>query len=225
MPIRINLLAEAQAAEVERRRDPVKRGIIVAGAVISLVVFWAVVLQMRLFGAQSRLNRLESKWKAIEKSYEVAAQAQRSAMDAEQKLAALHQMTTNRFLWGSVLNGFQHTLNGIEDVQVVKLKTLQTYTIIEGTPNRTNGTTIVPGKPPTAQEKIQMTIDARDTSPQFRRVNQFKEAISGVPYFRDNLEKTNGVRLIGRGAPQSGGANGQQFVPFNLECNFPEKTR
>jgi hypothetical protein len=225
MPIRINLLAEAQAAEEERRRDPVKRGIIAAGVVVSLVVFWAVVLQVRLFGAQARLNRLEAKWTVLEKSYDVAAQAQRNAIEAEQKLVALHQMTTNRFLWGSVLNAFQHTLNGLEDVQVVKFKSLQTYAVVEGTPNRTNGTTIVPGKPPTAQERVQLTIDSRDTSPQFRRVNQFKEAISAVPYFRESLDKTNGVRLIGRGPPQSGGAAGQQFVPFNLECTFPEKTR
>jgi len=46
-----------------------------------------------------------------------------------------------------------------------------------------------------------------------------------VPYFLEALEKTNGVRLVQRSAPQSGGVGGQQFVMFSLQCSFPEKTR
>ena len=226
MPIRINLLAEAQAAEEERRKDPVKRGMIVAGAVVSLVVLWAAALQVKLLGASSRLSRLETQWKAIEKNYQVAADAQRKVMESEQKLFALHQMTTNRFLWGNALNAFQQTLGNIQDVRVVKLKTEQIYGVIEGTPNRTNGTTIIAGKPPTATEVIKMTIEARDESSTLGgRINPFKESIAAVPYFRETLDKTNGVRLTARGGPQSGGISGKQFVAFGLQCNFPEKTR
>ncbi len=35
MPIRLNLLAEAQAAEEMRRRDPVKRALWLAGLIIA----------------------------------------------------------------------------------------------------------------------------------------------------------------------------------------------
>ena len=38
MPIRINLLAEAQAAEEMRRKDPVKRAVWIGGFVIFLVL-------------------------------------------------------------------------------------------------------------------------------------------------------------------------------------------
>ena len=38
MPIRINYLAEEQAAEDLRRRDPVKRNVMGAGAVIGLML-------------------------------------------------------------------------------------------------------------------------------------------------------------------------------------------
>lgn len=226
MPIRINLLAEAQAAEEERRRDPVKRGTYVAAFLVFVVAFWAATLQFKIIGAKSELNGLDAKWKSIEKNYKAAVEAQRSSIDTEQKLAALYQMTTNRFLWGNVLNAFQQTLGTIDDVQVVRLKAEQAYLIGEGTPNRTNETAVIPGKPPTATEKISMTIDAMDVGPgPGRRVNQFKESIATVPFFKDGLTKTNGVMLMSRSAPQNNPNGRQTFVSFSLKCSFPEKTR
>jgi hypothetical protein len=226
MPIRLNLLAEAQAAEEARRKDPVKRGAYVAGFLVFVVGLWAATLQAKIIGAKSELNGLDAKWKAIEKDYKAAVEAQRNGIEAEQKAAALFQMTTNRFLWGNVLNAFQHTLGSMEDVQVVRLKAEQAYFIGEGTPNRTNGTTVLPGKPPTATEKISLTVDAMDISAQpGRRVNQFKESIANVTFFKESLTKTNGVMLMSRSAPQNSPNGRQTFVMFSLKCAFPEKTR
>ena len=145
MPIRINLLAEAQAAEEERRKDPVKRGAYVAGFFVFLLGLWAASLQLKIIGAKSELSGLDAKWKAIEKNYKAAVEAQRNSIEAEQKASALYQMTTNRFLWGNALNAFQQTLGNIDDVQVVRLKAEQAYVFGEGTPNRTNETTVIPG--------------------------------------------------------------------------------
>jgi len=226
MPLRINLLAEAQAAEEERRRDPVKRGIYVASFLVLLVAFWAAGLQFKVIQAKSELNGVEAKLKAIDKEYKAAVESQRNSIEAEQKVAALYQMTTNRFLWGNVLNAFQETLGKLEDVQVVKLKAEQSYFLGEGTPNRTNGTTVIPGKPPTSTEKISVTVDAMDISAQpGRRVNQYKESIAAVPFFKDSLTKTNGVMLISRSAPQNLPNGRSTFVMFSLKCSFPEKTR
>lgn len=226
MPIRINLLAESQAAEEQRRKDPVKRATYVAAFVVALVGMWAITLQLRTISARSRLNGIDAKWKGIEKNYQMAVEAQRKNIEAEQKLAALFEMTTNRFLWGNLLNGFQQTLGGIQDVQVTRLRGDQSYTITEGTPSRTNGTVVTAGKPGTATEKIVVTIDARDVSPQLgKKVNQFKESIARAAYFKDSLAKTNGVLLTSRSAPQSDQATRQPFVMFTLQCNLPEKTR
>jgi hypothetical protein len=227
MPIRINLLAEAQAAEEDRRKDPVKRGIFVAAFFVSLVIVWAAFLQVKMMGARGRLSGLEVKWKSMESTYRVAVDTQKRAMEVDQRLGALSQLTTNRFLWGNVLNAFQQTLAGIDDVQVVRFKGEQLYVQIDGTPNRTNGLAVIPGRPAMATERIKLSIDALDvSSPQpGKRVNQFKESIVKVPFFQETLEKTNGVRLTQRSPPQSGGVGGQQFVMFSLECNFPEKTR
>ena len=225
MPIRINLLAEAQAAEEERRKDPVKRGTYVAGFLVCLVVLWAASLQVKILGAKGEMKSLEAKWKSIEKDYQMTVESQRGSMDAESKLSSLQQMTTNRFLWGNVLNAFQQTLGGIDGVQVVRFKGDQVYAMTEGTANRTNGTTVIPGKPGTATERISMNIEAMDIGAQpGKLVNEFKESIANVPFYKESLTRTNGVLLTSRSAPQVS-PNGQTFVMFSLKCSFPEKTR
>ena len=69
MPIRLNLLAEQQAAEDLRRRDPVKRAIWVAGLIVGVMVIWSGRLQIKLMGAMSEVNRYESEWKKLEPEY------------------------------------------------------------------------------------------------------------------------------------------------------------
>lgn len=224
MPIKINLLAEAIAAEEERRRDPVKRGTYIAAALVLCVVLWAATLQIKIMSAKSALGALESKWKLIEKSYQAAVDSQKASFEAEQRLSALHEMSTNRFLWGNALNAFQQTLANVEGVQLLKFKTEQTYMITDGTPARTNGTKVVQGRPPTSTERISITLEAMDVSAG-RRVNQFKEAIANVPFYKENLNKTNGLILLSRSAPQSGANGNTTFVTFSLKATFPEKTR
>lgn len=225
MPIRINLLAEAQAAEELRRKDPVKRAMLGALAVLFLVALWVGFLQLKLMSSKRDLTALDAKWKKIEKKYQEAVDGQRKSMEAEQKLAALQQLTTNRFLWGNVLNAFQQTLNGVDDLQVVRFKAEQVYLQADGTPAKTNDSRVTPGKPPTSTEKITLTIDATDSSPQpGTRVTKFKENLASVPYFQGALEKTNGVRLTSLSPPQVSPSR-STFVMFTVQCNFPEKVR
>ena len=227
MPIRINLLAEHQAAEEERRKDPVKRGVLVATLIVGATALWAVTLQAKVFAANSQMSRLETKWKSIEKNYEVAVGVQRQSLEAEEKLAALRNLSTNRFLWGNTLNAFQQTLVGIDDVQVVRLKADQSYLVTEPTPNRTNGTTVVRGKPGFSTEKVVLIIDGMDSSPQAgSRITGFKDAIAAQQYFQQSLARPNGLRLTSQSPPQQmQGSGGGRFVMFSLECAFPEKIR
>ena len=107
MPIRINLLAEAHAAEEMRRRDPVKRGIYAGAFLVACVVIWALTLQVKIVAANHELKTLETQWKAIYKDYQVAVDKRRRSLEVEQKLGALQALHTNRFLWGNALNAFQ----------------------------------------------------------------------------------------------------------------------
>lgn len=226
MPIRLNLLAEAQALEEERRKDPVKRAILAGVLVVLLAGFWCGYLQMRVFFARSDLNSLQARWASIDKKYEAAVESQRKTMEAEERMAALHRMATNRFLWGDVLNAFQHTMVDVDGIQLARLRVEQAYTAIDGTPAKTNDSIIIPGKPPAAAERIVITVDGVDISSMAgSQVARFKEAIATNAFFQGRLQKTNGILLTALSAPQTDPARKTQFVTFSLQCNFPEKVR
>src|SRR6266566_1384747 len=142
MPIRLNLLAEAQAAEELRRKDPVKRALLAGIILVVLAVFWSSTLQFKIIASKSELKTLQTQWSAIEKNYQVAVESKRKSIEVEGKLSALRQLKTNRFLWGTALNAFQQTLSGVDDIQVVRLKADQVYTQIEEVKGRsTDGKT------------------------------------------------------------------------------------
>jgi hypothetical protein len=225
MPICINLLAEAKLAEELRRKDPVKRAVFIAGFIVFLFVLWTSTLQFKIIASRSELNRLDARWKEIEKTYQGAIDTRKRAADAEIKLTALQQLTTNRFLWGTALNAVQQTLGNIENVHVTRLKTEQAYTLAEEQKARKDGTRLVGGRPATATERISITLDAIDASAQpGASVSRFKESIAVVPFFQTSLQKTNGVLLTSLSAPQTG-PTGRQQVNFTVQCFFPEKVR
>jgi hypothetical protein len=226
MAIHINLLAEAQAAEEQRRKDPVKRALLVAASLVSLVLVWSASLQFKVMAAKSDFDGLQSKWEAIDKSYQAAVASQRRSLEAEEKLAALEQLTTNRFLWGNALNAIQQTMSGVDAVQVVRLRGEQNYVLTEGTKPRTNGMQVIAGKPGTSTEKIVLTLEALDSSaPPGGQVSKFKESITQVPYFQSALQKTNGVLLTSLSAPQISPQGRNPFVMFTLQCYYPETVR
>ena len=225
MPISLNLLSEAKAAEELRRNDPVKRGIFIAGFIVFLVVLWSSTLQFKIIAANSELKRLNARWKEIEKNYQHAIDTRKRAVDTETKLVALQNLTTNRFLWGTALNAVQQTLGGIEDVQVTRIKSEQAYQQNEEVRPRRDGGRVTPGRPASSVEKISITLDAVDRGSQpGGSVSRFKESIASVPYFQSSLAKTNGVLLTSLSAPQAG-PSGQPQVLFTLQCFFPEKVR
>src|SRR5437016_5785403 len=196
MPIRINLLAEAQATEELRRKDPVKRAIRVGVLVVVLVLLYSSKLQINVLGSKGALKALESKWSSIEKSYQEAVENKRKSIEVEGKLTALQQLKTNRFLWGNALDAFQQTLSTVDEITVVRLKTEQAYVQTEEVKGRTADGKPGNGKIATATEKISLTIEAVDSGSQpGTQVSRFKESISNVPYFQSNLQKTNGVLL------------------------------
>jgi len=225
MPIRINLLAEAQATEEQRRKDPVKRAIRVGVLVVVLVLLYSSKLQIDVLGSKGALKALESKWSSIEKSYQEAVENKRKSIEVEGKLT-LQQLKTNRFLWGNALDAFQQTLSTVDEITVVRLKTEQAYVQTEEVKGRTADGKPGNGKIATATEKISLTIEAVDSGSQpGTQVSRFKESISNVPYFQSNLQKTNGVLLTSLSAPMAGPLGKNPYVMFTLQCYFPEKVR
>jgi hypothetical protein len=111
-------------------------------------------------------------------------------------------------------------------VQLLRLRVDQNYLFTEATkPKTLESGRVLPARPATWTEKIALTLEAKDSSPNpGDGVNRFKEKIAGHAYFQAALGKTNEVRLTTLSPPQSL-PDSRPFVQFTLECRYPEITR
>lgn len=223
MPIRINLLAEAQALEDQRRRDPVKRAIWVGGSLVAVMLVWSLMLQAKAMKVKSDLNRIQSQIAARNKEYELVLVNQRKLDEVNQRLLALHRLATNRLLYGNLLDALQHTT--IDDVQLIRFRTDQSYSLTDEVRPKTNDEgRVTLGRPATSTEKVLLTLDARDSGPNpGDQVNKFKKALAEYTYFQSFLGKTNEFRLTSLSPPQV--LDGKPCVQFTLECRYPDMTR
>jgi len=225
MPIRINLLAEAQEIEDLRRRDPVKRAIWIGAGVVACVLIWSSKLQMQYMIEKGELTKIEGHIAAQTNAYHQVQSNEKKLREVNRKLACLEQLATNRFLNGTLLNALQRAT--VDDVELIHLKTEHTYTQIEEVKAKTNAVSgrLVPGKPAEVNEKLLVTLDARDISASpGDLVAKYKAALSDCGYFQNALGKTNEVRLATYSPPQPG-PDSRMSVQFTLECRYPEKTR
>ncbi len=224
MPIRLNLLAEAQAIEEQRRKDPVKRAIWAAVLLIALVCAWASSLQLKAIVSNNVLDDIATKMGACTNEYREVIEMQKKNNDMTQKLVALQTLSTNRFLNGTLLNALQQTT--VENVQFVHLRLNQTYELAEETKPRTNSGKVIPGTPAKVTEKLVLTLDGADSSPNpGEQVARMKDIISTYTYFQENLDNTNPVLWKNSSSPQISPDTGKAVVSFTLECRYSEKTR
>ena len=218
MPIRLNLLAEAQATEDMRRRDPAKRVIWAAVLLIASMLVWSSSLFLKGMLANKDLGAVQIQMNTRTNQYQRVLDNQKQAAEIKMKLGALHQLATNRFLNGTLLNALQQITG--EDVQLVHLKVEQIYVPVEETKPRSDSGKAVPPKRASVTEKIVVTLDGKDLSLSGEEYDKFKDALASNPYFQSALGKTNGVTLKSF-SPDPG----KNFVQFTLECRYAEKKR
>lgn len=226
MPIHLNLLAEDQAAEDLRRRDPTKRALWVGGLLLSVMLVWAAWLQARTMVALGALGKVEKQINIRTNEFQQVLDFQNKTGDATVKLLKLHQLATNRFLNGTLLNALQQTT--VDNVQLLRLKVDQNYVFTDEIKAKPSGSgRTLPPKPATCTERITLTLEGKDFSPNPEKsdaVDRFKLKIADHPYFQATLGRTNEVRLIALSPPQNL-PDSRPFVQFTLECRFPENTR
>lgn len=225
MPIRLNLLAEAQALEEQRRRDPVKRALWIAALLVVLMLAWAGSLQFKAFFARQALNSTAASMAAITNDYRKVIEGQKRIADDNRRLAALHTLATNRFLYGNLLDALQHSV--LDDVQLTALKVEQAYAIVAATKPKTNANnTVSPAKPPTSTERIVITLDGVDSSASpGDQVTAYKALLNTNAYFHSLLGRTNQFTLKSLSTPQVDPLSGRAVVLFSLEAALPPKTR
>lgn len=125
MPIRINLLAEEQAAEEMRRRDPIKRALFAGAALTVLMIFWIGLTQMNVSAARRELADYEARLKKVDESSQQVRVNSMASADFQAKLKALDKYAVSRFLWGTLLDGVQHTT--VDQVRLTDLKAQHQY--------------------------------------------------------------------------------------------------
>ena len=214
MPIHLNLLAEAQAADELRRRDPVKRMVFATVLVVVLMFVWWSWLQLRVMVANASLSQVEAQIQSHTNEYQVVLVNEKRISDAKANLAALRKLANNRFLQGDLLNALQSAT--VPGVQLVRLVVSQTYAASQNSSIQTN---------PPVTERIVVSLDAQDFSNDpGDQVNKFKDAIGQEAYFESQLGKTNDVRLINLSPPQVD-PSGKPSVLFTLQCTYPDHIR
>ncbi len=224
MPIRINLLAEAKAAEELRRHDPVKRVIFCGAFLVAAALVWSSTLQLDGMLAKKAVTDRQTAIESRTNEFQHVMISQQKIGEAKQKLEALKKFTNCRFLQGNLLNALQQV--HVDNVRLTRLIVNQNYSPTAGAPAKTNDAGVVtPARAGSVTEKIVVSLDARDSSASpGDQVNKMKDAVANQPYFKAVLNKTNGVQLLNLSSPQMG-ADGKPFVLFTLECNFPEVSR
>ena len=98
---------------------------------------------------------------------------------------------------------------------------------MEGTKPKTNDEgRVTLGLRAKATERILLTLEGTDTSPRFDQYTKYQDSLSGYPYFKETLVRTNGVTLrSGSLSMPQIAANGKPTVAFALELKYPDKTR
>ncbi len=227
MPIRINLLAETQAAEEARRKDPVKRVIWVCAILVAGMLAWSGQLYLKLRSVQQDVQSQEGRWKQNENSFKLITDAQKQLVETERKLNALVRYSTNRFLWAPVLNGLQQAVVPVvNEVQLEQLRGSQAFETIAATPQSKDKKT--PAKPAASVERVTLILRSRDLgNPNEANYNKFKGALNSQSYLKTLLPKNDGVRLLGAiTGPQVDPTNpSKTFYQFALECRFTETRR
>ncbi len=225
MPIRINLLAEAQAAEELRRRDPVKRAIIGGIVLVSAVLVWMGSLQVKIIADHANLTNLEARLSSRTNQF-VQILNDTTNLDAiNEKLGALNRMVTNRFLQASALDALQRAT--VPGIHIIRLRTDQTYEETPAVKPTVEKGKSIPGKPGGATEKIRLTLDAKDASenPGGDQINKFRVMLACTPYFQNQNISTNDIRLRNYSSPQLDNETGKAYVLFSLECSYPDHVR
>jgi len=229
MPIRINLLAEVQAAEELRRQDPVKRAIIGAVVLVVLVLGYAGMLVYQGIQKKNDLVARQQVWDGLRPKHEAIKRNDTLKVETDKNVEKVFAYSTNRWFWAPVLNALAQvsTNSFTTNIQVVKLHTEQVFAEAPEIKAGTNAVTkaLIKYRPPGMIEINRIIITAkdfgRDTDANY---NRLKIVLAEFPFIKAELEPGGSVKVLDwtRGAvdPMQPGSKG--YMNFVLQCQFGE---
>jgi hypothetical protein len=212
MPIRINLLAEAQAAEEIRRRDPAKRAVWVALILIAGIAMWICLLQAKIIVVNSTLSREVGTLNSLTNQYTSVVANENKLREVSGKLTALNHFAHARYLEANPLDALLRA--SVDGIQLIRLRTDQSIdAVVEPKPVST--------------ERDRLILDVKDSSPNpgNEQINKYKQTLAATPYFKAEHISTNSIQLRNLGIAQIDTETGKPYVQFTLECVYPDKVR
>ena len=227
MPIRINLLAEAQAAEELRRKDPVKRAFILGAVCVAAMAVVSLVIQSGVMSTNHKADVFNRRIQAVTNEFSVVMTDKDRLEQLNLNIRGLDLLAAERFLNGTLLNSLQKV--SVDNVQMIRLRVDHSYALTEETKSKPTATTPGPAKvlkPATATEKITLLVEARDTGANpGDQVTKFKDALSKSDHFQKMLGTNNQLRLVNRSPPLLHPESGRLGVQFTLEARLPDQVR
>jgi hypothetical protein len=202
MPIRINLLAEEQAAEEMRRRDPIKRAIFAGAALTVLMIGWIGITQMSVMAARRELADHTARLKKVEDSSKEVRSQQMAVGEFQSKTKALEKYSRNRFFWGTLLDAIQQVT--VDSVRLMEIKSDQKYAGSDPTKFFTTNVT-VSFAPPPAKWKFWASAP-QQTSIELLASNALTQVTNKAPFNTNVLTYSVGI------SPESTNAAAKQVV-------------
>jgi hypothetical protein len=224
MPIRINLLSEELAEEELRKRDPVKRAIFVGIFLVAVMLAWFSSTWLEYKLSEKNYNLVVVETESHTNDFSRVQADLKKISDAQKRLDTLQKVSSDRFLQGNFLNALQQVY--VPGVQLTRVHIEQSFSYKDGLPDKTNDLGVVSrGRPGMTTQAISFLLEAKDSSANpGDQVNNYKDALAKLPYFKTRLNPTNGITLASLSSPQLS-ASGKPFVFFSLECRFTDTTK
>lgn len=211
--VNLDLLAEQKEAKELHRKDPVRRGLMVAACLVTMMLLWAGFLRIKVSWTDAEVRKYQPDLTALQSVSQEIAGLSKKAIEIEGRVGTLIDNSTNRFLWAPVLDALQKVSS--EDIQITHLSIERNYYGVEAAKS--------PTKKATMAEKIVMTVTAKNFVGQSAR-EDFIERMSALPYFRENLRTEEAILLKSRAPRQVDPTDPTKtFNFFTIECVFKEK--
>lgn len=189
----IDLLAEQKEVAERRSRDPMKRAYAVAASLVLLMGLWCGLGKMDSAKAEKLVQTKNAELNSLQQNFSQADLAAKKSAEIGATLSALELLAAKRFLAAPALNALQFTV--VDNFQVVRLVMNQELTVTKAATTATNiNKVFVAGSPAEFFEQTTFIIQAKSfTKPS--AAEAFVAALSGSPWFKENLRRKAGVRL------------------------------
>ncbi len=103
MPLQLNLLHEEFTEERQRKRDPLKLGMMALGAIGALMLLVYMLKGYQTLAFKQQLNGVEEEWAKVEPKVTLAQKRAQELTEIIDATDVLNGIIEKRFLWGPLL--------------------------------------------------------------------------------------------------------------------------